>query len=326
VDVESGNPMTSQHDGLPPIEITPKDLSAYRKGNRGVDYVHTFDSGRPGPHVIVNALTHGNEFCGMVAVTHLLEQNIRPRRGKLTLSFSNMEAYGRFDPAKPFESRFVDRDFNRIWDSALLNSAEDNTELRRARELRPIFAEGDALLDIHSTSYAVPPMLIHEPQPKYAAISKHLHSPLHHVLLPGVMHPGRPLIQYGDYGAAEKPPLGLVVECGQHFAAASGQLAIDITIRFLDFFGMVTPELAARHPAEIGNPRRYEVTRVLVAQTAEFRFVKPWVGFEELEEGELIAMDGDTEVRAPFPRCTVIMPTRRIQQGRDVVSLARPLP
>ena len=27
----------------------------------------------PGPHVLVNALTHGNEFCGMAAATHLLE-------------------------------------------------------------------------------------------------------------------------------------------------------------------------------------------------------------------------------------------------------------
>src|SRR5690606_18073998 len=103
--------MNAQTDTLPPIEITPKDISAYRTGNRGVDYVHTLESGRPGPHVIVNALTHGNEFCGMVAVTHLLEQGIRPLRGKLTLVFANVDAYHRFDPASPFDSRFVDRDF-----------------------------------------------------------------------------------------------------------------------------------------------------------------------------------------------------------------------
>ncbi len=317
--------MTSQHDGLPPIELVPRDLSAYRKGNRGVDYVHSFDSGLPGPHVMINALTHGNEFCGMVAVTHLLDQGIRPLRGKLTLSFANIEAYGRFDPAKPFESRFVDRDFNRIWDDALLDGADDNVELRRARELRAIFAEGDALLDIHSTSYAVPPMLIHEPLAKYDALSRHLHSPLHHVLLPGVMHPGRPLIQFGAYGQADSAALGVVVECGQHFAATSGPLAISVTMRFLSFFGMISPDLAAQYGPEAGEPKRYEVTRVVVAQSADFRFVKPWVGFEELEEGELIALDGETELRAPFPRCTVIMPTRRIQQGRDVVSLARPL-
>ena len=49
----------------PAFEVLPRDLSAYRQGNVGIDYVHRFDSGRPGPHVLINALTHGNEFCGM---------------------------------------------------------------------------------------------------------------------------------------------------------------------------------------------------------------------------------------------------------------------
>ncbi|MEI7764917.1 MAG: succinylglutamate desuccinylase, partial [Comamonadaceae bacterium] len=43
----------------PTLEVLPRDLSAYRQGNIGVDYVHRFDSGKPGPHVLVNALTHG---------------------------------------------------------------------------------------------------------------------------------------------------------------------------------------------------------------------------------------------------------------------------
>ena len=61
-----------------PFEVLPRDLSAYRQGNTGIDYVHRFESGRPGPHVLINALTHGNEFCGMVAATHLLDTGVRP--------------------------------------------------------------------------------------------------------------------------------------------------------------------------------------------------------------------------------------------------------
>ena len=53
----------------PAFEVLPRDLTPYREGNTGIDYVHRFESGRPGPHVLVNALTHGNEFCGMVAAT-----------------------------------------------------------------------------------------------------------------------------------------------------------------------------------------------------------------------------------------------------------------
>ena len=74
---------------LPPIEVLPRDLSPYRKGNVGVDYVHRFVADQPGPHVLINALTHGNEFCGMFAACDLLDRGVRPRVGTLTVSFAN---------------------------------------------------------------------------------------------------------------------------------------------------------------------------------------------------------------------------------------------
>ena len=33
---------------LPHFEVLPRDLSAYRAGNTGVEYVHRFESGRAG--------------------------------------------------------------------------------------------------------------------------------------------------------------------------------------------------------------------------------------------------------------------------------------
>ena len=44
-----------------PVEITGPDISPYKKGNTGIDYIHTFDSKKPGPHVLVSAVVHGNE-------------------------------------------------------------------------------------------------------------------------------------------------------------------------------------------------------------------------------------------------------------------------
>ncbi|WP_341894602.1 succinylglutamate desuccinylase/aspartoacylase family protein [Ferrovibrio terrae] len=317
--------MTDQHQDLPPIEVMPKDLSQYRTGNRGVDYVHTFDSGRPGPHVIINGLTHGNEFCGMIAVTHLLEQGIRPVRGKLTVAFANIDAYHRFDPAKPFESRYVERDFNRVWDADTLEGPDATVDVKRARALRHIYAEADGLLDLHSTSYAVPSMLIYEPHAKLDPLTRFLHSPLHHVILPGVKHPGRPLIQYDAFGRPDASPLAVVVECGQHFARSSGEIAISITMRFLDFYGLIPADLAAQYKPETGPAKRYEVTDVKVAKTDQFRFAANFIGFEDLPGGALIATDGDEELRAPAEGCTIVMPARRIVKGRDVVSLARRL-
>ena len=86
-----------------PLEVLPRDLSAYRQGNTGIDYVHRFESGKPGPHVLINALTHGNEICGMVAATHLLDTGVRPKIGTLTVSFANIEAYNAFDIDNPYD-------------------------------------------------------------------------------------------------------------------------------------------------------------------------------------------------------------------------------
>ena len=71
-------------------------------------------------------------------------------RGRLTLVFANLDAYGRFDAEDPTASRFVDEDLNRIWDLETLESGRRSSELRRARLLRPIFETADVLLDLHS--------------------------------------------------------------------------------------------------------------------------------------------------------------------------------
>ena len=82
------------------IELAAPDIDAHRRSSTGVDFVHTFESGRPGPHVLVNAITHGNEICGAIVVDRLLRAGVRPARGTLTLSFANIEAFSRFDPAR----------------------------------------------------------------------------------------------------------------------------------------------------------------------------------------------------------------------------------
>ena len=50
------------------IELQAPDIAPYRRSNTGVDWIHTFDSGKAGPHVLIIALTHGNEICGAIAL------------------------------------------------------------------------------------------------------------------------------------------------------------------------------------------------------------------------------------------------------------------
>ena len=56
-----------------PVSIYPPDISGYRAGNTGVEYIHQFDSGKPGPHVMISAVVHGNELSGAIAIDHLLK-------------------------------------------------------------------------------------------------------------------------------------------------------------------------------------------------------------------------------------------------------------
>lgn len=312
---------------LPPLEVSPRDLSGLRRGNAGVDYVHRFVAEQPGPHVVLNALIHGNEFCGMTALTWLLEQQIRPVRGTLTLCFSNIAAYQRFDPQKPLESRFVDRDLNRVWTADVLDGDDRSVEAQRARELRPVFAAADALLDIHSTTFAVRPMLVYTKHEKMRRLATAIGSPATHVISPGGRHQGGLLIEFGAFGDPAAANTAIVVECGHHFARSSGEVAIDSTLRFLDHYGMLEPGFAAAHiKARTPEPVSiYEISEVFICRGGQARFVRPLKGFEEFGAGELIGNDGEKEIRAPYDRCAVLMPKAYLVPGREMVTLARRL-
>src|SRR5687767_15501905 len=111
------------------IEIQPPDIKRYRRGNTGIDYVHALDSGKPGPSVMVQALTHGNELCGAVALDYLFNQKIAPAKGKLILAFANVAAFERFDFGDPDRSRYIDEDYNRVWADEV-RSEEHTSELQ----------------------------------------------------------------------------------------------------------------------------------------------------------------------------------------------------
>ena len=303
------------------LEVVPRDLSAYRLGNTGVDYVHRFDSGLPGPHVLINGLTHGNELCGMTAVTHLLDTGVRPLVGSLTLSLGNIEAYERFDPAKPFDSRQIVHNMNRIWSREMLGGDEDSPELRRARQMRSVVDAADHLLDIHSTSQDVEPFWVYPAHERNARVALSVGMPQIHLVMPNGLGSGTPLIEYGAWGQASHHGAAMVVECGQHFKTSAGDVALAAAQGFLAHWGLITPSTARpQAPA-----RRYELLQTCIVQSTEFRFIKPCLGFEVFAQGELIALNGDEEIRALCDDCTILMPTREPIVGREAVYLAKPI-
>lgn len=140
----------------------------------------------------------------------------------------------------------------------------------------------------------------------------------------GRLGSGTPLIQHGLHGTTDHHGVALVAECGQHFRRASGDTAIAVTMGFLAHFGLVGAEDVPQ-AAAMPEPQRFELLQTVMVRTPTFRFTRPLVGFEAFDEGDLIATDGDEEIRAPCPRCTVLMPTREPIVGREAVYLSRPL-
>lgn len=308
---------------LYPVEFMPPDISAYRQGNTGVDYVTCFDSGRAGPHVMISAVVHGNELCGAVALDWLFTLKLRPRLGKLSLAFMNVAAYERFDEQQPAASRYVDEDFNRLWSREVLDGGRDSCELRRARQVRPLLDAVDVLLDIHSMQQSSTPLCLCGPLEKGRKLALALGSPAHVVADEG--HAAGTRMR--DYGAFADPASGkcsLLVECGQHWNRASVAVARDQCVRFLDSQGMLDPEFVQEHLDTRFNADQkiIEVTAAVTIKTDAFRFTQDFNGLEVLPEADtLIGFDGDEEVRTPYDNCVLIMPSLRKRKGESAVRL-----
>lgn len=306
-----------------PLEVLPRDLSAYRQGNTGINYVHRFESGKPGPHVLVNALTHGNEICGMVAATHLLDTGVRPKIGTLTVSFANMEAYNAFDIDNPYENRQLVHNLNRIWSPEWLDGSEQSPELRRARELRPVLDAADYVLDIHSTRAPVQPFWVYPEMDRNTALAAAVGAPAVQLVMPAGRFPGTGVLNYGRHGdPASNSGGALVVECGQHFAQSAALLATDVTLRFLAHLGLIDAP-ANSAPAAPAQP--FRLLEVHMVKSEDFTFTRPLLGFEVFNKGELIATNAGEEIRSPCDNCTIFMPTRMPIVGREAVYLTEPM-
>ena len=315
--------MTTDHY---PVELSPPDIAPWRQGNTGVDYVHVLDSGRPGPNVMVQALTHGNEICGALAVDWLFREKVAPARGKLTLAFANVEAFARFDRDDPDRSRYIDEDYNRVWADEALFGKRDSIELRRARQLQPFVDAADYLLDLHSMHEPCRPIMVCGTSEKSAAFSRKLGVPGD--LLIDTGHPaGLRMMERGGFGDPASPRTAVLIECGQHWEKSSEAVAKDTLLRFLRLTGAVEPGWAdARITlAPPKEQRLVRVTEAVVAKSMAFKFAWPFKGLEVIPKaGTVVATDGDTVWKTPYDNCVMVMPSvKHLKPGTTLVRLGR---
>ena len=306
-------------------EVAVPDLSRWELGNTGIPYVWRFRAEISGPHVVVQALTHGNEVCGAIVLDWLLDQGFRPERGSLTLVFANVSAFARLSPTDPYASRYVDEDFNRLWSAEALDRSRPSVELSRARVLRSVYDQCEFLLDLHSFNDPCLPLMLAGRRPKGIDLARAVGIPAHIVLDEGHAA-GKRLRDYAFFDVENDPRCALLVECGQHWQQPTVQFAQEVTLRFLNLFGMVTPTLFARHVKNRLLPpqRIIQVTTAVTIRSGEFAFVMPVAGLDLVPAaGTLIARDGEHEVRTPHDNCVLLMPTRNPKPGATAVRFGR---
>ena len=306
-----------------PIEIEPVDISAYKEGNTGVPYATTFDSGTPGAHVMVMALTHGNELCGAITLDYLLRHDIRPTQGKLTFGFHNVAAYATFDPNDPIASRFVDEDLNRVWGLDVLDGDRDTLETRRAREMRPLIDTIDLLLDIHSMTNDSPALTLCGPLDKGRDLALALKSPAYVVADAGHAA-GTRLRDYGGFGNPAAPQNALLVEAGQHWRADAVAVSMDVTLRFLRQTGAISEDAFQAHiksdEANLADQKYIKVSGPHTIESDFFSWADDYTGMELIEKaGTVIGRDGARDVVTPYDNCVLIMPNKFKTKGHSAV-------
>ncbi len=273
--------------------------------------------------MLLTALVHGNEACGAIALARLLDSGFSPDRGIVTAIFANVDAFLQMDPAKPWQSRYVDEDMNRLWDPGRLAAPATSVEHRRAKALVPLVDQADILLDLHSMHQRGEPMLLAGPLEKGVSLARAVGRP--RLVVRDAGHAAGPRLRdYRQFGDPASPAAALLVECGQHSDPTAADIAWATTWRLLAAVGVIDAPRPEDGIADDDHQTVIEVTEAVTARTERFRFLRPLQGIARVpDRGTLVAIDGYREVRTPYDDCILVMPATRPAPGHTAVRLGR---
>lgn len=260
----------------------------------------TFDSGRPGPALLIMGGVHGDELCGIEAVQALADNPPSLSRGRLILAIGNPEAVAA-------GVRCVTDNLNRAFlpdDGASRTSGE----LRRARELMPLLASADVLLDIHASfTPDTEPFIICEPN----GFSLSACLPFSRVCQGFDEHqPGGT-----DYYMNRIGKIGICIECGYLREKEATKLALQSADRMLQALGM------SENPPPDPIPQERFSVMLQYFVKRNFRLEKPLRDFAAFRAGEIIGLDGDEPVLAPADGCILFARDRPLPGDEAFVYL-----
>lgn len=305
----------------------------------------TWDTGVPGPRLIVLGGVHGDEPCGTEALTRLWN---RIEDHQVGLSTGVLTLVPQANPlACERGTREGERNLNRSF--VPLPEADRTTpEDDFTAELAELIAGHDVLLDLHSASTPTDPFAMiglavtedldevvagappgGEPFPGAdleLEVAAALGVPVvvegwfdvYDAALPEGADPAarRMAIGTNEY-ARTRGVAALTVECGQHEVSAAAAVAFEITRRTLARLGLIDGLLDPAAPARVLR------TRSVVHRTDDGdAFVRPWRSLEPVSQGEVIGVRADGDPVVAVEDGAVMFPDDDADVGEEWFYLA----
>jgi succinylglutamate desuccinylase len=178
--------------------------------------------------------------------------------------------------------RYIDTNMNRLPEDLRTRRNDARYEIRRARELLPVWRQFDVGFDIHSTSQDSPPMLIGGRIPRRLVRDFPIRIVLTNI---DIVQIGLPA--FGFYGNPRGKKVTVEIEAGGHEHPASLRRAQTCAVMLLEELGMLTK--SRRSAARPGRRREYRVCDSVVFPDASYRLIREFKDGERIRKGQLLA-------------------------------------
>ena len=234
---------------------------------------------KKGPTSIILAGVHGNEIPGIEALSKILPE-INIDSGAVLFGYGNPRAIRA-------NKRYTEANLNRLFvsDDELPESLRDSYEYQRAQFLKKYLDDSDVLLDIHASS---------TPNSKAFVICEQNAFQIAQYLPVDLVVSGFDEVEPGgtDYYMNKKGKIGICVECGYIKDKASLGIAVASIKDFLKARGHHNNDLSKSKQSYARMYKKY------YSSSNNFVLSKKFDDFEIIQQGQMIGIDGNKEIRA----------------------------
>ncbi|MEI7480586.1 MAG: hypothetical protein WCJ59_03070, partial [bacterium] len=245
-------------------------------------------------------------------------------KGSVLIVVNNLEATDKALIAKnkveKMLCRFIDLNFNRLPKYLLTIKSDNRYEIKRAKELLPIWESFDVALDIHSTTQDNPPMIIASNNLDFELVKDF---PIKTVITNIVdIQLGAPAFAF--YGG-NKVIQTIEIESGQHNKTKTREVATKCVLSLLNKLKMINVGVSKIKTVKTFD--EYYVDDSIIFDSTDDELARPFTDFECIKKGELLALVNNVKVFAKEDCCVLMAPKGKKPSriGEEAVFLSKPV-